>query len=290
MRHATALQSGMTSFEAEGAVGREGIEHGKEKRMELTSMPGFEDVLKATAELRAISGLMEEASDQIPDSVDVEDDTGKVRLTMLRDGSIDDIEILGGWRDAIGAEHLGEAITSLIRFASAAFFQEMSEYLDEHLDEALGNGPTPTGRSAVEEEAERIQDEASRIVHAAYEQGSVLPEDAFENAARYAERVRERCGEAVDERPWGDDDVEADVEDVACDCVDGKITRVHVNPEWARKSPIVTIRNRMLEEFDSVGAAEDSRFSGVSADDLQSQGRQAVLDMIQVLHSISAKQ
>ena len=258
--------------------------------MELTSIPGFEGLLEATAELRAISGLMEEASDQIPDSVDVEDDTGKVRLTMLRDGSIDDIEILGGWRDAIGAENLGEVVTSLIRFASAAFFQEMSGYLDEHLDEALGNGRAPTGRSAVEEGAERIQDEASRIVRAAYEQGSVLPEDAFENAARYAELVRERCGEVVDGYPWSDDDVEADVEDVACDCVDGRITRVRVNPEWARKSPIVTIRNRMLEEFDSVGGSGDSWFSGSGADDLQSQGRQVVLDMIQVLHSISAKQ
>lgn len=262
--------------------------------MELTSMPGFEGLLEATAELRAISGLMEEASDQIPDSVDVEDDTGKVRLTMLRDGSIDDIEILGGWRDAIGAERFGEVVTSLVRFASAAFFQEMSDYLDEHLDEALGNGRAPTGRSAVEEEAGRIQDEASRIVRAAYEQGPVLPEDTFENADRYAELVRERCGEAVDEQhSWSDEDVEADVEDVedvACDCVDGKITRVRVNPEWARKSPIVTIRNRMLEEFDSVGGSEDSWFSGGSADDLQSQGRQVVLDMIQVLHSISVKQ
>lgn len=258
--------------------------------MELTSMPGFEGLLEATVELRVISGLMEEVSDQIPDSVDVEDDTGKVRLTMLRDGSIDDIEILGGWRDAIGAERLGEVVTSLIRFASAAFFQEMSDYLDEHLDEALGNGRAPTGRSAVEEEAGRIQDEASRIVRAAYEQGSVLPEDAFENAARYTELVRERCGEAVDEHPWGDEDMEADVEDVSCDCVDGRINRVRVNPEWARKSPIVTIRNRMLEEFDSAGGSEDSWLSGGGADDLQSQGKQVVLDMIQVLHSISAKQ
>lgn len=288
------LQNGTALFEAEGAVAREGIEYEKEEHMELTSMPGFEGLLEATAELRAISGLMEEASDQIPDSVDVEDDTGKVRLTMLRDGSIDDIEILGGWRDAIGAERFGEVVTSLVRFASAAFFQEMSDYLDEHLDEALGNGRAPTGRSAVEEEAGRIQDEASRIVRAAYEQGPVLPEDAFENADRYAELVRERCGEAVDEQhSWSDEDVEADVEDVedvACDCVDGKITRVRVNPEWARKSPIVTIRNRMLEEFDSVGGSEDSWFSGGSADDLQSQGRQVVLDMIQVLHSISVKQ
>ena len=284
------MRSGTALFEAEGAVAWEGIEHGKEKRMELTSMPGFEGLLEATVELRAISGLIEEVSDQIPDSVDVEDDTGKVRLTMLRDGSIDDIEILGGWRDAIGAERLGEVVTSLIRFASAAFFQEMSDYLDEHLDEALGNGRAPTGSSAVEEEAGRIQDEASRIVRAAYEQGSVLPEDAFENAARYTELVRERCGEAVDEHPWGDEDMEADVEDVSCDCVDGRINRVRVNPEWARKSPIVTIRNRMLEEFDSAGGSEDSWLSGGGADDLQSQGKQVVLDMIQVLHSISAKQ
>ena len=255
--------------------------------MRFTQTPEFKGLIGPLARLSAISEIMIEAVNEIPDSVDVVDPTGRIGLTMRSDGIVENFQIVGGWREAIGPARLGEAITALIESGRAKLLEGMDARITQDWGGAVGNEWLSGARAWPERDAavaEGVEDSAAQIINAARAQGPIIPEQAFEHAADVFARMDESMSALAQGAGGTAAPVdEAEVEDVACEFSNGLVSRVIVNPAWAHKTPIVRIRERVVEEIRSADGAS----TGV--DLCQAESAQVVLDMIQVLHTISSE-
>lgn len=254
--------------------------------MQFMQTAEFGSLIGPLAKLGAISEIMAAAVAEIPDSVDVVDPTGRIGLTVRSDGGIENFQIIGGWRETIGPARLGDAITDLINTGRTRLLEAMNSSIDQNWGEAIDNGWLSGRGVGPEQDAamrDAVEDSAAQIIQAAHSQGPIIPEQAFERAADLFERMDE-SRRLLDEAEDASRSVvdEADVEDVACEFSNGAVSRVLVNPMWARKTPIVGIRQRVIEEISSPNGGQASIGLG------QSESAQVVLDMIQVLHAISS--
>lgn len=255
--------------------------------MRFTQTPEFEGLIGPLATLSAISEIMAGAVDEIPDSVDVVDPTGRIGLTMRNDGAIENFQIVGGWRETIGPVRLGEAITALIESGRAKLLEGMNARIAQDWGGTIDNGwlsGTGAGPERDAAMAEGVEESAAQIIQAARSQGPVIPQQAFERAADVFARMDESMSALAQGAGGTAPPVDgAEVEDVVCEFANGLVSRVIVNPAWAHKTPIVRIRERVVEELHS----SDGAPTGV--DLCQAESAQVVLDMIQVLHTISAE-
>ena len=255
--------------------------------MRFTQTPEFKGLIGPLARLSAISEIMIEAVNEIPDSVDVVDPTGRIGLTMRNDGAIENFQIVGGWRETIGPARLGEAITALIESGRAKLLEGMNARIAQDWGGAIDNGwlsGTGAGPKRDAAMAEGVEESAAQIIQAARSQGPVIPQQAFERAADVFARMDESMSALAQGAGGTAPPVDgAEVEDVVCEFANGLVSRVIVNPAWAHKTPIVRIRERVVEELHS----SDGAPTGV--DLCQAESAQVVLDMIQVLHTISAE-
>lgn len=255
--------------------------------MRFTQTPEFEGLIGPLATLSAISEIMAGAVDEIPDSVDVVDPTGRIGLTMRNDGAIENFQIVGGWRETIGPARLGEAITALIESGRAKLLEGMNARIAQDWGGTIDNGwlsGTGAGPERDAAMAEGVEESAAQIIQAARSQGPVIPQQAFERAADVFARMDESMSALAQGAGGTAPPVDgAEVEDVVCEFANGLVSRVIVNPAWAHKTPIVRIRERVVEELHS----SDGAPTGV--DLCQAESAQVVLDMIQVLHTISAE-
>ena len=162
--------------------------------MRFTQTPEFEGLIGPLATLSAISEIMAGAVDEIPDSVDVVDPTGRIGLTMRNDGAIENFQIVGGWRETIGPVRLGEAITALIESGRAKLLEGMNARIAQDWGGTIDNGwlsGTGAGPERDAAMAEGVEESAAQIIQAARSQGPVIPQQAFERAADVFARMDE---------------------------------------------------------------------------------------------------
>lgn len=238
----------------------------------------LDDLLDVVGKLSSLSKLMAEAGENIPDSVTVEDDTGMLQLTVLRDGSIEDFQMESDWKDEIDPEDLGDVLTALVSEGMRELLGDADAFLLENLDE----GGLEDDDLAVDDEAvERVQDDADSLVRQAQERGPVLRQQAEERAEEFIERSLDalNAGEPLD------DDVVSDegVDDIVCQSSGGTVTRVVVNDAWARTTPTAAVRQRIAEEL-----AEASGDSAPMFGFGDGESGEVLLDMLQLLGNSSS--
>lgn len=237
----------------------------------------LDDLLDVVGKLSSLSKLMAEAGENIPDSVTMEDDTGMLQLTVLRDGSIEDFQMESDWKDEIDPEDLGDVLTALVTEGIRELLGDVDAFLVENLDEGgLGDDDPVLDDEAVE----RIQDDADSLVRQAQERGPVLRQQAEEYAEEYIERSLDalNAGEPLDDELLAG----AGVKDVACQSSGGTVTRVVVNGAWARTTPTAAVRQRIAEEL-----AEASGNSAPMFGFGDGESGEVLLDMLQLLSNSS---
>lgn len=235
--------------------------------------PELEDLMRTTARLSSFSALMNEASENVPDSVTVVDSTESLQLTMLRDGSIEDFVIESDWQDEIDPEDLGDALTALLGEAQSELLSGFDEALGEMSDdfEDIENEPV---NLLTDPWVRQIQEDAEELTRRSYEE-AVPREVAIENANAYAERVFA----LLDDPDFLNGGAAAEYDDstpVWCERAAGRPTAVHVNAYWAQTQPFVTVQAAIRDEL---MAEPDNDIKGMS-DDLLSQGSNILAQLI----------
>ena len=242
--------------------------------MSLAELPSeLEGLVKAAVQLSALSRVMSEASESIPDSVTVVDSTESLQLTMLRDGSIEDFVIESDWQDEIDPEDLGDALTALLGEAQSELLGGFDEALGEMSDdfEDIENEPI---NLLTDPRVRQIQEDAEELTRRSYEE-AVPREVAIENANAYAERVLAM----LDDPDFLNGGAAAECDDsvpVWCERAAGHPTAVHVNAYWAQTQPFVTVQAAIRDEL---MAEPDNAIEGLS-DDLVSQGNTIAAQLI----------
>ena len=231
-------------------------------------------LVKIGARLDALAGLMNEASEGLPDRVSVEDSTGVLELTMLRDGTIEDFQMESDWKDEIDPEDLGDAVTALLGEARAELMESIEEAVSEEYEELLDDDES--FNILTDSFAERIRNEAAAARDRSY--GSVVSlQQALDDADSFIDRVHTAIN---DPAFFNRDDDQPDLSaPVACGRVGGKPVSIHINDSWARTTPYASVQADIRQELTAEG-------EGDSADLRQEFSRQGDVVLEQLVAAI----
>lgn len=219
-------------------------------------------LVKIGARLDALAGLMNEASEGLPDRVSVEDSTGMLELTMLRDGTIEDFQMESDWKDEIDPEDLGDAVTALLGDARVELMESIEEAVSEEYEELLDDDES--FNILTDSFAEKIRNEVAAARDRSY--GSVVSlQQALDDADSFMDRAHAALNDPV---LLGVDDEVNLSESVACSRVGGKPISIRVNSSWARTTPYAAVQAGIREEL----TAEIDDYAADLVQELTSQG------------------
>ena len=241
--------------------------------MSLAELPSeLEGLVKAAVQLSALSRVMSEASESIPDIVTVEDDTGMLQLTVLRDGSVDDFQMESDWKDEIDPEDLGDALTALIGEAHHELFDGFEEAVADAIDDQDEEEDEEIN-VLTDSRVQQFKEDADALLRRAADDVAPVPfEQTIENLNAYVDRVSAMVDDPEFLRggaPLGES------APVWCDSVSGRPTSVHVDGYWAKTTPFVAVQAAIREAL--VVDADDIE---VVADELASDGASIVAQLI----------
>lgn len=194
-------------------------------------------LLKIGARLDALAGLMLEAGEGLPESVTVEDSTGMLELTMLRDGSVEDFQMENDWKEEIDPEDLGDAVSALLGEARTELFEPIEEAVSDQYEEMIDDDES--FNILTDSFVEKIRAEEAAILDRS--RNSFVP---LQQALDDADSFMDRAYAAINDfESFVSGDEESDFcEPVVCRRISGKVISIHVNGNWARSAPYPTVQ------------------------------------------------